>query len=124
MGKEQVVTTSCESSKKEQAKRYYSAILSMMQSSGKDGYLKMDGTDIVFVETSDQEQDEKPFTNAQIPLGAIRTYKGYTEDEAAIHCGVTTGKMKEFESDPGNMTASIAIKLRELYGIPIDYIIT
>ncbi|WP_298202137.1 helix-turn-helix transcriptional regulator [Desulfosporosinus sp.] len=119
MDKEQVVTTSYESSRKDQTEQYYSAILSMMKSSGKDGYLKIDGSDVVFVETSDQEQDIKPL---QFPLSAIRNYKGYTEDEAAKHCGVTTGKMKEFESDPGKMTASIAIKLRELYGIPIDYI--
>lgn len=105
-----------------QAERYYSAILSMMQSSGKNGYLKIDGTDVIFVETSDKVQYSTPSPIRKMSLRDIRTYKGYTEDEAAKHCGVSTEKMKQIEADPGKMKARMAIKLRKLYGIPLDYI--
>ena len=58
----------------------------------------------------------------KISLDAIRAHEGYTQEEAAEHCGVTASDMKEFETSPGNMPGSIAMKLRELYGIPFDYI--
>ncbi len=103
----------------DQAKQYYSAILNLMQSGGKVGYLKIVGGEVEFVETANQNQDFKPL---QFPLSAIRIYKGYTEDEAARHCEVSIREMKKIEADPGKMRASMAIKLRNLYGIPIDYI--
>ena len=56
-----------------------------------------------------------------LSLQTIRVCKGFTEGEVAERCGVTIGKIKEFENSPWRMTASIAIKLRKLYGIPIDY---
>lgn len=103
----------------DQAREYYLAFLNLMQSGGKVGYLKIVDGEVEFVETADQEQDVKP---SQFPLCAIRINKGYTEDEAAKHCGVSTKKMKEIEADPGKMKASMTIKLRNLYGIPLDYI--
>lgn len=58
----------------------------------------------------------------KISLQTIRISKGFTEEEAANRCEITLGKMREFENRPGKMPASVAIKLRGLYGIPIDYI--
>lgn len=56
-----------------------------------------------------------------ITLQAIRKSKGYTLHDAAEHCSTSETEMTEVEDDPGNMPASMAIKLRKLYGIPIDY---
>jgi len=57
-----------------------------------------------------------------LTLRTIRESKGYTLNEAASHCGISESKMEEAENKPGDIPASIAIKLRNLYGIPIDYI--
>lgn len=58
----------------------------------------------------------------KLSLCEIRTQKGYTQNEVAEHCGISTREMNELEAAPGKMSATIAIKLRRLYGIPIDYI--
>lgn len=57
-----------------------------------------------------------------LPLSVVRISKSYTENEAAEHCGVSTEEMKAIEADPIEMSAVMAMKLRRLYGIPIDYI--
>jgi DNA-binding XRE family transcriptional regulator len=58
----------------------------------------------------------------QITLRVVRESCGYTVEEVAEYCGIALDKMKEVEDDPGAMKDSIAIKLRKLFGIPIDYI--
>lgn len=123
MGKETVIITSYGTfpdnhNISDKAKQYYSAILSSMQNDGRVGYLKLDGSDVVFVEIA----EPKNTNPLQYTLSDIRAYKGYTEDETAEYCGVSVRKMKGFESNPGSIPASIAIKLRKLYGIPLDYI--
>lgn len=125
MNQEQVINTSCEifppgdPKMSDQAKEYYLAILDLMQSGGKVGYLRIKNNEVEFVESDEQGPGTNPL---QFPLSSIRAYKGYTEDEAAKYCGVPTEKMKEFEKNPGKIPVSVAFKLRKLYGIPIDYI--
>jgi len=58
----------------------------------------------------------------RIALCAIRESCGYTLNEVAEYCGTTVEAVKEMEDSPGDIMASMAMKLRALYGIPIDYI--
>jgi len=57
-----------------------------------------------------------------ITLELIREKSKLTISEVASHCGVTVSRIKELESNPGEMPVSIALKLRKLYGVPFDYI--
>lgn len=58
-----------------------------------------------------------------LSLSAIRIFNGYTEEEAGKLCEVSEEQMRELERDPINMAASMVLKLRGVYGIPIDYVI-
>lgn len=58
----------------------------------------------------------------KITLQAVRISLGYKIEEAANHCHVSTQEMERLENDLGDMPASMVIKLRKLYGFPIDYV--
>lgn len=58
----------------------------------------------------------------RLALNIIRESLGHTIENVAKHCGVSVNQMKEYEKNAGDIPASIVIKLRNLYGIPIDYI--
>ena len=59
----------------------------------------------------------------KVKLSSVRIAKGYTEEDAAKICGVTEEEMKKLEEEPESMLASMVLKLRKIYGIPIDYVI-
>ena len=59
----------------------------------------------------------------KVKLSSVRIAKGYTTEEAAKICGVTKEEMGKLEDEPESMSASMVLKLREVYGIPIDYVI-
>ena len=58
-----------------------------------------------------------------LSLSAIRIHSGYTEEEAGRLCGVSGDEMRKLERDPIEMPVSTVLKLREIYGIPIDYVV-
>lgn len=57
-----------------------------------------------------------------ITLEKVRNAAGLTVDEAAEYCKVPAEEMRRLENDPGLMPASMVIKLRKVYGFPIDYV--
>jgi len=57
-----------------------------------------------------------------ITLETARDAVGLTINEAAKHCKEPVREMERLEADPGTMPASMVIKLRRIYGVPIDYI--
>lgn len=57
-----------------------------------------------------------------LTLEAVRTISGHTLEDAASLCSVPVEQMKAYEEDPGKLPARATMKLRWLYGVPIDYI--
>ena len=58
----------------------------------------------------------------KITLKMAREMSGYSVEEVAERVGVSATKIIRLEEKPEKLRASIAIKLRLLYGIPLDYI--
>lgn len=65
---------------------------------------------------------EKNIYMSQVTLQSVRISKNYTVEEAAKHCQVSVEDMEKLESQPGEMPASMVMKLRKIYGFPIDYV--
>ena len=61
------------------------------------------------------EEEENMF---KITLRAARISCGYTVEEVAEYCGVTTDKLNEFENDCKGMPISIGLKISNLYNLP------
>ena len=59
---------------------------------------------------------------SHVTLASIREVKGLSIEEAARCCDISAEKMKLYEENPGTIPVSLAIELRRLYNIPLDYI--
>jgi len=57
-----------------------------------------------------------------IKLSAVRNSAGYTIEEASEYCQVSVEEMRRLEGEPGDMLASMVLRLRKIYKIPIDYV--
>ena len=55
-------------------------------------------------------------------LRATRISCGYTEDEVARHCGVSTKVIDEVELDSGEILYSLLLKMTDLYNIAPDHV--
>jgi len=55
-----------------------------------------------------------------VTLDLARRAAGYTINEAAEHCDMPVEEMKRLENDPGQMTKTIACKIKKLYGASLD----
>jgi DNA-binding XRE family transcriptional regulator len=51
-----------------------------------------------------------------------REMSGYTLDEAAEYCGVSTEQMEAFEREPGEIPKNVACKIKKMYNISLDII--
>ena len=58
----------------------------------------------------------------KITLKMAREMCGYSVEEAAERCGVTVDDMMGYEKTHRILKVIMLIKLRKLYGIPLDYI--
>ena len=58
----------------------------------------------------------------KITLRMAREMRGYTVEEVAKKCGVGVSKITQIEENPKKLRASMALKFRMLYEIPLDYI--
>ena len=59
----------------------------------------------------------------QFTLRMIREASGYTVEEVAEYCGMDVNKVEGIENGTEEARASTIIILREIYKIPIDYMI-
>ena len=58
----------------------------------------------------------------QITLRAARISCGYTVEEVAEYCGVTTRVLNDLEIDSGQMQFLLMQKLTNLYRVPLDLV--
>lgn len=59
----------------------------------------------------------------KISLKEARELSGYTINEVADVCKVSTEVMEKLEEEPELMSARVVVGLRKIYGIPIDYVV-
>ena len=62
------------------------------------------------------------FIPFKVTLRAARESHGYTVEEVAKYCRISTKKMEALELDSDHITYEILAKLTRLYAIPLDYI--
>ncbi|WP_407310431.1 helix-turn-helix transcriptional regulator [Desulfosporosinus sp. SB140] len=55
-----------------------------------------------------------------ITLSSARTVCGYTQEEAARHCGVSPIIIEKYEKDCTDMPINLACKISRLYDISLD----
>lgn len=58
----------------------------------------------------------------QITLRVARISCGYTQGEVAKYIGVTPRTIRRWEKGGGDLAYKTLVKIRRLYGIPLDYI--
>ena len=54
----------------------------------------------------------------KITLRAARVSCGYTVEQAAKYCGVSSGTIRKYETNPSHLPLYLTIQLSKLYDIP------